>query len=68
MFRAAARDPIGKAAESPQQLNPGIEPIAGEAAGFVLGISEPGDAIYITGDTVWYESVAEVARRFRPAL
>lgn len=68
MFRAAARDPIGKAAESPQQLNPGIEPIAGEVTGFVLGISEPGDAICITGDTVWYEGVAEVARRFRPCL
>lgn len=28
----------------------------------------PGDAIYVTGDTVWYEGVAEVARRFRPRL
>ena len=47
---------------------PGIEPIAGDVTGFVLGISEPGDAVYITGDTVWYEGVAEVARRFRPRL
>jgi L-ascorbate metabolism protein UlaG (beta-lactamase superfamily) len=47
---------------------PGIEPIAGEVTGFVLGLNEPGDAIYITGDTVWYEGVAEVARRFRPRL
>ena len=33
--------------------------------GFVLQ-SDDGDApaIYITGDTVWYEGVAEVARRF----
>ena len=33
--------------------------------GFVLqsdGENEP--AIYVTGDTVWYEGVAEVARRF----
>jgi hypothetical protein len=36
--------------------------------GFVLGINEPGDSIYITGDTVWYEGAAEVARRFQPRL
>jgi hypothetical protein len=46
----------------------GIEPIAGEVTGFLLGLNEPGDAIYVTGDTVWYEGVAEVARRFRSAL
>jgi hypothetical protein len=46
----------------------GIEPISGEVTGFALGISEPGDAIYITDDTVWYEGVAEVARRFQPRL
>ena len=47
---------------------PGIEPISGEVIGFVLGLDQPGDAIYVTGDTVWYEGVAEVARRFRPRL
>jgi L-ascorbate metabolism protein UlaG (beta-lactamase superfamily) len=47
---------------------PGIEPIAGAVAGFALGIEAPGDAVYVTGDTVWYEGVAEVARRFRPRL
>jgi L-ascorbate metabolism protein UlaG (beta-lactamase superfamily) len=47
---------------------PGIEPIAGEVIGFALGIEAPGDAVYVTGDTVWYEGVAEVARRFRPRL
>jgi L-ascorbate metabolism protein UlaG (beta-lactamase superfamily) len=46
----------------------GIEPIAGEVTGFLLGLNEPGDAIYVTGDTVWYEGVAEVARRFQPRL
>ena len=56
----------------------GFEPISGEVAGFVVGVSKPGDAkpgdhkpgdaIYLTGDTVWYEGVAEVARRFRPRL
>jgi L-ascorbate metabolism protein UlaG (beta-lactamase superfamily) len=47
---------------------PGIEPISGEVTGFALGVREPGDAIYITGDTVWYDGVAEVARWFRPRL
>jgi L-ascorbate metabolism protein UlaG (beta-lactamase superfamily) len=47
---------------------PGIEPLAGDVAGFLLGINEPGDAIYFAGDTVWYEGVAEVARRYKPAL
>ena len=47
---------------------PGIEPIAGDVAGFLLGLDQPGDAIYVTGDTVWYEGVAEVARRYKPKL
>ncbi len=44
----------------------GIEAITGDVIGFALGLDEPGDAIYVTGDTVWYEGVAEVARRFKP--
>jgi L-ascorbate metabolism protein UlaG (beta-lactamase superfamily) len=47
---------------------PGIEPIAGDVTGFLIGIDKPGDTIYITGDTVWYEGVAEVAKRFQPRL
>lgn len=47
---------------------PGIEPIAGDVVGFLLGTREPGDAVYVSGDTVWYEGVAEVARRYRPKL
>lgn len=46
----------------------GIEPLSGDVIGFLIGLDQPGDAIYITGDTVWYEGVAEVARRFRPRL
>jgi len=46
----------------------GIEPISGDVVGFVLGLAEPGDAIYVSGDTVWYEGVAEIARRFAPRL
>jgi L-ascorbate metabolism protein UlaG (beta-lactamase superfamily) len=43
----------------------GIEPLSGDVVGFVLtfddGQTRP---IYITGDTVWFDGVAEVARRF----
>ncbi len=45
----------------------GIEPLAGDVIGFVL--ASPGARpIYITGDTVWYDGVAEVARRFHAGL
>jgi L-ascorbate metabolism protein UlaG (beta-lactamase superfamily) len=46
----------------------GIEPISGDVIGFLIGRREPGDAIYVTGDTVWYDGTAEVARRYRPRL
>ena len=46
----------------------GIEPISGDVVGFLLGTEQPGDSIYITGDTVWYEGIAEVARHFAPKL
>jgi L-ascorbate metabolism protein UlaG (beta-lactamase superfamily) len=37
----------------------------GPVTGFVLtGQDQPESGIYISGDTVWYEGVAEVARRF----
>ncbi len=43
----------------------GIEPIAGPVTGFVLTLGgESKDAIYVSGDTVWYVGVAEVARRY----
>ena len=45
----------------------GIEPFAGEVVGFVLSLDKA-DAIYITGDTVWYDGVAEVARRHKPGV
>ena len=46
----------------------GIEPISGDVVGFLLGREQPGDAVYVTGDTVWYDGVAEVARRYSPKL
>ncbi|HEY7180596.1 MAG TPA: MBL fold metallo-hydrolase [Blastocatellia bacterium] len=37
----------------------------GPVTGFVLTLTEsPDSAIYLSGDTVWYEGVAEVSRRF----
>ena len=46
----------------------GIEPMSGDVVGFALGRKEPGDLLYVTGDTVWYEGTAEVARRFSPQV
>jgi L-ascorbate metabolism protein UlaG (beta-lactamase superfamily) len=45
----------------------GIEPITGDVTGFLLSLSgnKPID-IYLTGDTVFYEGVREVAQKFRP--
>jgi L-ascorbate metabolism protein UlaG (beta-lactamase superfamily) len=44
---------------------PGIESMSGEVIGFVIQPSgNPTRAIYVTGDTVWYEGVVEVAQRF----
>ena len=46
----------------------GIEPLAGDVIGFIVASADAAARpIYITGDTVWYDGVAEVARRFRPA-
>ena len=40
----------------------GVEAMLGEVTGFVL---ECGDSVlYLSGDTVWYEGIAEIARRF----
>jgi L-ascorbate metabolism protein UlaG (beta-lactamase superfamily) len=46
----------------------GVEPLVGDVIGFLIGRREPGDAIYVTGDTVCYEGTAEVARRYQPKL
>lgn len=45
----------------------GIEPLAGDVIGFVLTGSDL-SPVYITGDTVWYDGVAEVARRFKAGI
>jgi L-ascorbate metabolism protein UlaG (beta-lactamase superfamily) len=45
----------------------GIEPLAGDVIGFVL-VPKDSRPIYISGDTVWYDGVAEVARRFKAGV
>jgi L-ascorbate metabolism protein UlaG (beta-lactamase superfamily) len=49
----------------------GIEPIIGDVIGFILSVKHGGtfeEVAYITGDTVWYSGVEEVARRIQPAF
>jgi L-ascorbate metabolism protein UlaG (beta-lactamase superfamily) len=47
----------------------GIEPLSGDVTGFVLSSrTNAFKPIYITGDTVWFDGVAEVQRRFQPGL
>ena len=45
----------------------GIEPLSGDVIGFVLA-PKNSRPIYISGDTVWYDGVAEVARRFKAGV
>ena len=41
----------------------------GPVIGFMLAWDEAsGSGVYVSGDTVWYEGVADVARRFSPAV
>ncbi|MDA9438858.1 beta-lactamase [Bradyrhizobium sp. CCBAU 51745] len=40
----------------------------GDVVGFALGVEKPGDLVYITGDTLWFDGTAEVARRFSPKI
>lgn len=40
----------------------------GDVIGFALGVERPGDLIYITGDTLWFDGTAEVAQRFSPKI
>jgi len=44
----------------------GIEPLSGEVVGFLVGVEQPGDLLYVTGDTVWYQRVAPSSRAPSP--
>lgn len=44
-----------------------IEALAGEVTGFILTVKDdPENSIYLTGDTVFYHGIEEVAKRFHP--
>ncbi|UFW46416.1 MULTISPECIES: MBL fold metallo-hydrolase [Bradyrhizobium] len=40
----------------------------GDVVGFALGTEMPGDLVYITGDTLWFDGTAEVARKSSPRV
>lgn len=40
----------------------------GDVVGFALGTETHGDLVYITGDTLWFDGTAEVARKFSPRV
>jgi L-ascorbate metabolism protein UlaG (beta-lactamase superfamily) len=43
----------------------GIEPLSGDVIGFVVDSDKAGSRpIYVSGDTTWFDGVAEVAKRF----
>jgi hypothetical protein len=42
--------------------------LSGDVIGFVVSFSDGTPPLYVTGDTVWYDGVAEVARRFCPSV
>lgn len=45
----------------------GIERLIGDVVGFVVTLEEAKqDLVYITGDTVWYDGLEEISRRFKP--
>ena len=44
---------------------PGSEEISGDVVGFCLEWPGADGALYLSGDTVWFDGMAEVGRRFR---
>jgi L-ascorbate metabolism protein UlaG (beta-lactamase superfamily) len=40
----------------------GFEPISGDVVGFLLSLGDR--TIYVSGDTVWYDGVADIAHRY----
>lgn len=47
----------------------GIEPLSGDVIGFVVSSSNAATPpIYVSGDTTWFDGVAEVARRFKAGI
>ncbi|MGY2733539.1 MBL fold metallo-hydrolase [Sphingomonas sp. UYP23] len=46
----------------------GAEQKLGDVAGFVIRDASGRDLGYVTGDTFYYDGVADVAKRFHPAV
>jgi hypothetical protein len=64
----AGRGDIANNRNSSAARAAGIEPLSGDVIGFMVSFSDGTPPLYVTGDTVWYDGVAEVARRFRPGV
>lgn len=47
---------------------PGAEKVLGDVTGFVVRSAAKEDLVYITGDTVFYDGVQEVAKRYHPRV
>jgi L-ascorbate metabolism protein UlaG (beta-lactamase superfamily) len=64
----APDDSIINITATPARHGPaGIEKIAGDVIGFLITIRGAlNTMIYITGDTVYYEGIAEVAKKYKP--
>lgn len=46
----------------------GIEKVSGDVTGFIVSVKgKTNYEIYITGDTVYYEGIAEIAKKFNPS-
>lgn len=69
VLEAANGDAVEITATPARHGPAGIEPLSGDVIGFVLSSkSKAFRPVYITGDTVWFDGVAEVQRRFEPGL
>lgn len=40
----------------------------GPVIGFILALDDESTVVYVSGDTVWYEGIEEVGRRFHPSV
>lgn len=68
-FEAANGEAITVTATPARHGPAGIEPLSGDVIGFVISSKTNSfKPIYVTGDTVWFNGVAEVQRRFQPGL
>ena len=68
-LRKPGRDMLHITATPARHGPAGIEPLSGEVTGFLITADNwKIRPLYITGDTVWYDGIAEVARRFGASL